>query len=31
LEEITGQRRNRVYAAPTVIEIAYGAPGPDQS
>lgn len=30
LEEITGQRRNRVYAAPTVIEIAYGLPEPDQ-
>ncbi len=26
LEEITGQRRNRIYAAPTVIEIAYSAP-----
>ncbi len=31
LEEITGQRRNRVYAAPTVIEIAYGPPKPAQA
>ncbi len=31
LEEITGQRRNRVYAAPSVIEIAYGEPEADQS
>jgi len=31
LEEITGRRRNRVYAAPTVIEIAYNPPQPDQA
>jgi Fic family protein len=31
LEEITGQRRNRVYAAPSVIEIAYSEPQPEES
>lgn len=30
LEEITGQRRNRVYAALSVIEIAYREPQPEE-
>ena len=31
LEEVTGQRRNRVYAAPSIIDIAYGDPESNRS